>query len=346
MEDRRKRHIKFTRGGVGRASSFWNALKVSTSQHTQIGIMKFLHAAALSLLLPLSLSTPAAPKGSYVDSEGVWHLELIEGDAEPARRSTPPSRGRGRNEGEDQATSREKAVAKAKADAEAKRTAEEKARLKEADDAAREFLLRLGDEPLEHDSYIVEKAWDRLKRQIPIPNGVAEILKSLSPTDFGKESWLDLAKTKQEMLGARRLLQLEDEQKASADRQKADNERMLGLPVTPKIPEQPAQEPPEQKRFLTAMRGIASAKSDDVAFVFDQLLRRSRPESDFPLSDATLSSVVRVLAPLTPANACRVTARWACPMVGGKIGEACTCPGLGNGTQVVREMSEFCSGAL
>lgn len=189
------------------------------------------------------------------------------------------------------------------------------------------------------------KAWDRLVGLF-ISSNVTIILKSLTPSEPGQDSWFDLAVTQKEMLGARYLIQKELDDEVNAQKAKAENEKTLGLPPTPTPPIAPKSETPEEKRFFDAMRNLASVRSDDTKFVVEQLITRGRVSSEMPIKLHTINSIAKSLAPLTPANSCNITKKWACPMSGGKIGDRCICPNLGVGKAGLRQVSEFCSGAI
>lgn len=223
-----------------------------------------------------------------------------------------------------------------------KATAEEKLRSEEAKQAAHELLLRLGDEPLANDGAMVEKVWDAISDTFLTPQ-ISVLLKTLTPAQFG-QSWLDLAKTKQEVLGARYLIQKDADDAAKAKQLKSENEKALGLPPSG-IEVKPDSQ--EEERFFKAMRSIASAKSDDTGFVVDQLISRGRKSSENPIRPETVKLIAKKLAPLTPPNSCVVApGKWACPMDVGVIGGACGCPGIGDGKAGLRQVSEFCSGAI
>ncbi|NWE70395.1 hypothetical protein HX857_16985 [Pseudomonas gingeri] len=254
----------------------------------------------------------------------------------------PHGNPKGEPSGDEIKKSQAKAEEAAKQAALAKATEEEKLRVKEAKDAAYELLLRLGDESLENDGNIVEKVWDALTDEFISP-GVSQILKSLTPAKVGK-SWIDLAETKKEMLGARYLMQKEADDAKKAEQLKSENEKTLGLsPSDVKTKENN----PEQERFFKAVRGLASARSDDTGFVVDQLISRGQKTSENPISLSTIKAIVKKLAPLTPPNACAIPpGKWSCPMGQGSIGGACGCPGIGNGVGALRPLSEYCSGAI
>lgn len=229
--------------------------------------------------------------------------------------------------------------------ADAAKKAAELTRIKEAEAAARELLLRLNDLPLQNDSYLVGKALDRLKGLF-INDIVLTTLKLLAPMEPGTDSWLDQAKTKEEMKGARRLLEKELEDSANAPKVKAENERILGLPVTPSPPLEQEIDNNESKKFFRSLASLAAAKSDDTAYVFNQFLTRGRRSSEYPLTNETLRTVSKSIGMFAPPNACIVNKRWACPMTGGTMGAQCMCPGIGAGRQGIRPMSEFCDGAV
>jgi hypothetical protein len=307
------------------------------------------HLLIILSLFPLMAGAKGVTHGSYgldpidVDvpytSSETFNLEPINVDVPYGEPHRNP---KGESSGYDNNKSKAKEQEAAKLAALAKATAEEKLRVEEAKQAAYELLLRLGDESLENDGNIVEKVWDALTDEFISP-GVSQILKTLTPPKVG-ESWIDLAKTKKEMLGARYLMQKEADDAKKAEQLKSENEKALGLPPSDV---ETKKDSPEQERFFKAMRSLASARSDDTGFVVDQLIRRGRKVSESPVSLSTINEVAKKLAPLTPPNSCAIPpGKWSCPMDQGSIGGACGCPGIGNGVGALRPVSEYCSGAV
>jgi len=216
---------------------------------------------------------------------------------------------------------------------------------KEAQDAARELLLRYGDKPLINDSFIVEKAWDRLVEMLPA--GLGQLLKLLTPSELGTDSWLDFAETKREMLGARYLIEEELQEKIRARTEIKENEKKLGLPPTIEPPNAPVQPVPEQNRFNNAMRELASAKGPEVGQLVAVLLERGSRSHEFSIEEDTIETIAEKIRKLAPPNACVVSrTKWSCPIFGGKVGDVCFCPELGRGYAGLRQMSEFCIGAI
>jgi len=282
----------------------------------------------------------------HEDGSETMFLDPIYGPEE-TKSKEPPRHGSGWEDGVSRgnnAEQRAKAEAKAKADAIAKATAAQKAAEKEGRDASHALALRLDDLPLENDSYVVEKLWDRLKGLF-VSNVVGSLLKSLTPSESGTTVF-DSAKTPQEMKGVRYDLE-QDLLKAKAEKLKngdalKNNENTLQLnPSEIRI-----FDGGEGVRFQKAMRDLASLRSADAAFVVDQLMTRGRRDSELPISSETIGKIVLRLQAITPANACNIPPRgWSCPLYGSKLTDGCMCPGLGIGKAKLLPVSEFCSGA-